>query len=127
MRNLRRNESTVYFKLYIGQEEIIDEYGNMTGSFVPKYGELQTANLCVSPNKGTSETEQFGSIENYDRIMTTADTACPIDEDTILWLDGADTAKAHNYIVKKKAPLARCFFIWRFSLFNGSAFCCLLF
>lgn len=36
--------------------------------------------------------------------MTTADTTCPIDENTVLWLDGASTDEAHNYIVKKRAP-----------------------
>lgn len=103
MRNLRRNLSTVFFKLYEGQGEIVDGWGNLTGSPVNKYGELQTARLCVSPNKGSSEAEMFGSLEDYDRTMTTADTACPIDENAILWLDGADTAGPHNYIVKKRA------------------------
>ena len=43
-------------------------------------------------------------MEDYDRTMTTTDTACPIDENTVLWLDGASTDEAHNYIVKKRAP-----------------------
>lgn len=105
MRNLRRNLSTVYFKRYTGEdEEIVDDYGNPTGSFKPIYGELQTARLCVGPNKGDSETEMFGSLEDYDRTMTTADAACLIDENAILWLDGVDTTGPHNYIVKKRAP-----------------------
>lgn len=104
MRNLRRNQQSVFFKLYKGQEEIIDQYGNATGSYKPLYSELQSAMLCVSPNKGSSEVQQFGSLEDYDRTMTTADTACPIDEDAILWLDGADTDGPYNYIVKKRAP-----------------------
>lgn len=104
MRNLRRNQQPVFFKLYEGQEEIIDQYGNATGSYKPLYSELQSAMLCVSPNKGSSEVQQFGSLEDYDRTMTTADTACPIDEDAILWLDGADTDGPYNYIVKKRAP-----------------------
>ena len=104
MRDLRRNLSTVYFKLYEGQEEIIDEYGNPTGSFTQKYGSLQTSRLCVSPNKGSSETDMFGSLEDYDRTMTTADTGCLIDESAILWLDGQPTDEPHNYIVKKRAP-----------------------
>lgn len=104
MRDLRRNLSTVCFKPYAGQEEILDEYGNATGSFVPKYGALQTAHLCVSPNKGSSEAEMFGTLVDYDRTMTTADAGCPIDENTILWLDGQSTDEPHNYIVKKRAP-----------------------
>lgn len=104
VRNLRRNQQKVFFKLYEGQEEIIDQYGNATGSYKPLCGDLQSATLCVSPNKGSSEVQQFGSLTDYDRTMTTADTACPIDEDAILWLDGADTDGPYNYIVKKRAP-----------------------
>lgn len=104
MRSLLRNQQPVFYKLYEGQEEIIDEYGNATGSFIPIYSELKSAMLCVSPNKGNSEVEQFGSFEDYDRTMTTADHKCPIDENSVLWLDGADTNGPWNYIVKQKAP-----------------------
>lgn len=104
MRDLQRNLQPVFFKLYEGDEEIIDQYGNSTGQFKPKYSALKSAMLCVSPNKGTSETEQFGSIEDYDRTMTTSDPDCEIEEDTVLWVDGADTAGPWNYIVKQRAP-----------------------
>ena len=106
MRNLRRNTQPVYYKLLIGEKEIIDEYGNVTGSPIPLYGELQKAYLSVSPNKGSAETDMFGTLESYDRTMTTADVKCPIDESTILWLDGADTStdEAHNYVVTRRAP-----------------------
>ena len=104
MRNLARNTQPVFYRPYEGEEEIIDEYGNSTGSYVPKYGDLKSAMLCVSPNKGTSEVEQFGSIEDYDRTMTTADPKCPIDENSVLWVDGADTSGPYNYIVKRKSP-----------------------
>lgn len=104
MRDLRRNTQTVYYKLYLGEKEIFDQYGNSTGSYVPTYGELQKAALCVSPNKGAAESEQFGSFLDYDRTMTTARTDIPIDENSVLWLDGADTNGAWNYVVKKRAP-----------------------
>lgn len=104
MRNLRRNCQPVFYRLYTGEQEIIDEYGNATGTYVPQYGELKSAMLCVSPNKGASETEQFGSLEDYDRTMTTSDTRVDIDENAILWVDNADTDKPHNAIVKRRAP-----------------------
>lgn len=104
MRSLRINQQPVFYKLYIDQEEIIDQYGNPTGSFEPIYSELKSAMLCVSPNKGSSEVEQFGSMEDYDRTMTTADTDCQIDENAVLWIDGADTDGPWNAIVKLKAP-----------------------
>lgn len=104
MRSLLRNQQPVFYKLYEGQEEIVDEYGNATGSYIPIYSELKSAMLCVSPNKGSSEVEQFGSLEDYDRTMTTADTTCDINEDAVLWVDGADTEGPYNYIVKLVAP-----------------------
>ena len=104
MRNLLRNQQTVYYKLFLGLEELVDEYGNVTGSYIPVFGDLKSAKFCVSPNKGSSEVEQFGALEDYDRTMTTSDTNHPIDEDSILWIDGADTSGPYNAIVKRRAP-----------------------
>lgn len=104
MRSLLRNQQPVFYKLYEGEREITDQYGNSSGSYAPVYGELRSAMLCVSPNKGNTEVEQFGTLLNYDRTMTTADTTVPIDENTVLWLDGADTNGPWNYVVKKRAP-----------------------
>lgn len=104
MRSLRINQQPVFYKLYEGEKEIIDMYGNPTGSYIPVYSDLKSAMLCVSPNKGSSEVEQFGSLEDYDRTLTTADTNCQIDEDAVLWIDGADTDGPWNAIVKLKAP-----------------------
>lgn len=104
MRDLKRNTQKVYFKLYLGDQEIIDQYGNATGSYVPVYSDLMEADLVVSPNKGAAETEQFGSLLDYDRTMTTANTSVLIDENSVLWVDGADTEGPWNYEVKKRAP-----------------------
>lgn len=104
MRSLHINQQPVFYKLYEGAEEIIDMYGNPTGSYIPVYSELKSAMLCVSPNKGSSEVEQFGSLEDYDRTMTTADIDCQIDEEAVLWIDGAETDGPWNAIVKLKAP-----------------------
>lgn len=99
-RNFARNTQPVFYRLYEGQEEIVDEYGNATGSYYPVYGPLKCAMLTVSPNVGTAETDLFGTVTAYDRTMTTADTSLEIDEDDVLWLDGADTDGPWNYIVK---------------------------
>lgn len=82
----------------------MDEYGNALGQYIPIYGNLKCAMLCVSPNKGNSEVEQFGSFADYDRTMTTADVSVQIEESSILWVDGADTNGPYNYIVKRKSP-----------------------
>lgn len=104
MRSLLRNQQPVFFKNYLGEQEIIDENGNFTGLYAPTYSELKSAMLTVSPNKGSSEVEMFGSLEDYDRTASTSDTSVEIDEDSILWVDNADTDGPHNYIVKLRAP-----------------------
>lgn len=103
-RNFMANCQPVFYKLFLGEEEIVDEWNNPTGSYVPIYSDLKSAMLCVSPNKGSSEVEQFGSLEDYDRTATTADITCDINEDAVLWVDGADTEGPYNYIVKLVAP-----------------------
>lgn len=103
MTSLLANQQPVFYKLYEGQEEIIDMDGNVTGNYFPIYGPIKSAMLCVSPNKGSTETEQFGTLMDYDRTMTTADVGCEIDENAVLWVDGADTAGPYNAIVKLRA------------------------
>lgn len=103
MRDLARNKQAIFYKPFTGTEELIDEYGNVTGSFKPTYGNLKSLRLSISANKGDTATQQFGNVLDYDRTMSTSDTSCGIDENSILWLDGADTSKPHNFIVKKVA------------------------
>lgn len=103
MRNLMRNQSTVFYKNLVDMVEIVDEYGNVTGTYKKVYGELKKLNISVSANMGTSEYQTFGKNLDYDRTLSTADMGCDIDENSILWLDGADTDKPHNYVVKKRS------------------------
>lgn len=104
MRDLRRNQQRVFYRLYEGQEEVKDDRGNSTGTYLPKYGPLKSAMLCVSSNKGNAEIEMFGAMTDYDRTMATANTGILIDENSVLWVDGADTNEPWNFIVKKRAP-----------------------
>ena len=104
MQTLQRNAFTVWYQVYQGQQEIVDENGYATGSFADTYGPLQSAKLMVSPNKGDATLEVFGTLLDYDRVMSTADTTCPIDEQTILWLDGASTTGPYTHYVKQRAP-----------------------
>ena len=107
MRDLKRNQSKIYYKLLVDQEEIRDDDGNATGNFEPIYGELKSLDISVSANKGTSEAEAFGTSLDYDKTLSTANTSCEIDENTILWIDidpsGEINPPSHNFIVIKKA------------------------
>lgn len=41
----------------------------------------------VSPATGQSNTEIFGNLENYDKVIVTDDLTCPIDENSVLFID----------------------------------------
>lgn len=103
MRNLRTNQQIIFYKLYTGQTEVVDEYGNATGNFVPTYGALEYVRISVSPNRGSSDVDVFGNIAEYDRTMTTADTKCEINENSILWIKNNPASQPHDYIVKKRS------------------------
>lgn len=69
------------------QHAVIDEDGNETGEIVPHYEEDVAMSANISPASGQAQTEQFGSLENYDRVIITRDMDCPIDENTVLFID----------------------------------------
>lgn len=104
MRNLRSNLDVVHYKLLDTKVPVVDQFGNETGSYDTLYGKMRETKLCISPNKGRSEINMFGTFADYDRTMTTSDTNCEIDETAVLWIDGADLDGPWNYQVKLRAP-----------------------
>ena len=104
MRTQVINRTPFYYALYEGKTAEIDEDGFYTGEDAPSYEEpVLYTKANISAARGTSETEQFGNLDNYDRVIVTSDMSCPINEDSILWIDEADTSKPHDYIVKRVA------------------------
>lgn len=97
MRDLKRNQVRITYRLYLGNEEIIDEYGNSTGQYAPLFGEEQPLFLSVSANKGDYSEQMFGDVLDYDRTMLISDPDCPIDENSRVTIDG------QTYVVKAVA------------------------
>jgi hypothetical protein len=105
MRDLRRNQQTVWYSL---QNVVVDkdEWGNTTD--VKDYGEPTKVYMSVSANKGNISAQAFGTDLNYDREMSTHNMNCPIDEYTRLWLDGRETTETHNYEVVAVSKSLNC-------------------
>lgn len=87
MRCLERNKRTFWYCLYTGKEAIVDEYGNETSECRPIYSEAVEMEANISPATGMSNTEQFGNLESYDKVIVTDNLSCPIDENTVLFID----------------------------------------
>lgn len=95
MRTLARNKQSIYYSLYVGKEDIIDENGDLTGSFNLVYTNPRKLEINVSASKGTSDMEQFGISESYTKTMVTDDINCLINEHSKLWV-GFGTINAFN-------------------------------
>ena len=110
MRCMARNKSKFYYASYIGETEIIDEYGNATGEYEVTYTNPIECNANISAAQGEIKIRQFGESESYDKVIVLDDINAPIDEHSILWVDAlpllnenGTTATPHDYIVKKVA------------------------
>ena len=102
MRSLNKNKRQIYFALYKGEELVFDKNGNETGETKPIYGDVEELMCNVSSASGEDAVQAFGSFTNYTRVLSIADSNCPIAEETIVWF-GVSTNEPYNYIVTRKA------------------------
>ena len=87
MKLMRRNLSCVNYCLYKGKEPLLNEDGYETGEDQVVY-EPPVPLLCsVSPATGYAQVNMFGNLESYDKVLVTDDMTCPIDENTVLFID----------------------------------------
>ena len=110
MRCMVRNKSKFYYASYIGETEMIDEYGNHTGEYEVSYGNPIKIEGNVSAAQGEMQSRQFGESESYDKVIALDDKNTLIDEYAILWVDtlpslneDGSTDTPHDYVVKKVA------------------------
>ena len=84
-----RNDTDFWYCLLDPTVEypVLDEDGDETGEVISCYEEAVEYYANVSPATGQAQLEQFGSLDEYDKVIFTADTGCPIDEHTVLFLD----------------------------------------
>lgn len=88
---MKRNLKPVYYRLYAGQQQIVDEDGNQTGEPRVIYTDPAKQDCNVSPASGAVQMQLFGVIENYDKILITDNMDCPININTVLYVDESPT------------------------------------
>ena len=107
MKLLERNKSAFWYLLYGRKEPIIDEYGNETGEEHVVYKDAVSAKANISTAIGSAQIKQFGNFAGYDKVIVTDDKTCPIDENTVLFIDKEpeykDGKPLYDYIVKRVA------------------------
>lgn len=107
MKLLEKNKSTFWYSLYDHKEPITDEWGNETGEEQIVYKEAVTARANISAATGYAQIEQFGNFAGYDKVIVTDDMSCPIDENSVLFVDIEPVYEGskplYDYVVKRVA------------------------
>ena len=108
VKNLKRNETSFYYCLYDSESFIKDEYGNDTGNPVISYKNPVEMRANISPATGYAQTEQFGNLDQYDKVIVTHDMSCPIDEQSVLFIDREPELSEngewlYDYVVRRVA------------------------
>lgn len=109
MRLVKRNLKTVYYQLYEGKVPVVDEDGNETGEPELSYTDPVAMKVNISPAKGNAQSMIFGTDLSYDKVMVTDDMSCPIDENSVLFVDRVPVQEdgvllnTYDYVVKRVA------------------------
>lgn len=110
MRCMVRNKREFYYASYIGETEITDEHGNMTGEYEVSYSKPIRSFGNISAAQGEMQNRQFGESERYDKVIVLDDRNAPIDEHSILWVDtlptlneDGSTDTPYDYMVRRVA------------------------
>jgi hypothetical protein len=97
VRTLNRNKRTIWYALYNGVTEVVDEDGNYTGEQEVSYGEPIQARMNVSGGRGQAEIELFGVDNPFTRTAVTDDLDTTFNTDTIFWFEADPLTDPHNY------------------------------
>lgn len=98
MRSMTRNKRPIYYALYLGYNDVTDSNGDLTGEKRITYTTPVLWEANYNPGGGTTVIAQFGTDESYTRIISTSDMNCPINEQSLLWIERSSD-EAPNYKV----------------------------
>lgn len=87
MRLMKRNLKKVWYCLYDRKVNTVDEDGYETGEKEIVYRLAVEMECNVSPASGFAQANLFGNLDSYDKVLLTDDMDCPIDENTVLFVD----------------------------------------
>lgn len=102
----RRNKRRFAYKLYLGEERVLDENGLFTGEYASQYTEkrygyanINSGYISANHMSGSTGTFGYGIMIDYDKILMASSTF-GIDEFSLIWLDDLEK-EGNEYIVKR--------------------------
>lgn len=113
MRLMKRNLSDVYYCQYDSEQPKVDDDGYETGEKQVTYKRPVKLMCSVSPATGYAQVNMFGNLDSYDKVLITDDMCCPIDENTVLFIDkkpefNDEGVPLFDYTVRRVAKSLNC-------------------
>lgn len=108
MRGLLHNQRPFWLCRYEGVKELVDDDGYSTGEFAVSFSEAEEYRANISPATGYAQTEMFGNLEDYDKVISPLPVDFAISENDVLFIDkepeyGADGLPLYDYRVRRIA------------------------
>lgn len=102
MRNLHRNQRTLWFAVPNGTEAVLDEWGNDTLEVKVLWSEPRKLLANVSAAVGEYAQQVFGDSTSYTRVVSMVAAPAELTEGSAVWF-GAPLEERHNYEVSRIA------------------------
>lgn len=97
MRTVQRNRREVWYALYQGVTDVVDDDGNYTGEQEVSYATPVKAWMNVSGGRGQAMVEEFGIDNPFTHTAVTPDLKTAFNTDTIFWFYKTPSDGAHNF------------------------------
>lgn len=113
MKLMKRNLVPIYYCLYGHKQSQIDDDGYETGEEQVFYKPPVMMKCSVSPATGYAQVSMFGNLDSYDKVLVTDNMNCPIDENTVLFIDkkpefNSEDVPLFDYRVRRVAKSLNC-------------------
>lgn len=111
MHTLSRNKVDLWYALKTGEEEVRNEDGLLTGERRVLYSEPVHVRMSMAissgannlGSQGMAELDPYGISTAYTHRMVTENMACPINEESLIWIRKKPAEGAHNFKVVRVA------------------------
>ena len=115
MRDAELNKITMFYALYEGKEDVLDENGDYTGNPVIKYSKPVEFRASASSGKGSAGEDIFGVNADFTRSICSMDMTLPITETSLVWIesqpvtnsDGSADESSADYIVSAPPAISK--------------------
>lgn len=103
MKCIERNKRTIAYKLYIGNEDIRDDDGYLTGDKRVILSEKMYAKCVTDERSDFAYLEKFGVSPDYEMVLKFDKMDLPFDENTVFFIDDIES-DVPDYEVKWIRP-----------------------